>query len=182
MSISFFGWLRATQSDMALYWYSFVRPNILKRLPQYFNGILGRLAHSTLVSLPLQSSPANTIMPMNYNLLRGYARGRGQEQLENPAAALEYYGLVSTVRYTRSALTAGQLRAISLELDSTAGDVMRWQYGAAEALNYVCVLHGGSEEVARVVVASRCVLVTVCGCRCRRWEGADGVDVVVVVQ
>ena len=52
-------------------------------------------------------------------------------------------------------LMSVQLQAISLELDRNAGDVMRWQYGAAEALNFVCVLHGGDEDAARVVVAGR---------------------------
>lgn len=43
-------------------------------------------------------------------------------------------------------------------MDGIAGDVMVWQYGAAVALNYVCVLHGGDEDVARVIVAARYVL------------------------
>ena len=55
-------------------------------------------------------------------------------------------------------LTIFQLRDISLELDRASGDVMRWQYGAAVALNYVCILHEGDESVARVVVAARYVL------------------------
>lgn len=35
---------------------------------------------------------------------------------------------------------------------------MRWQYGAAVALNYVCVLHGGDESVAWIVVDARYLL------------------------
>ena len=97
-------------------------------------------------------------MPFNYNRLRRYARGAGREQLENPAASLEFYVMVSSNLCTRSLLTAAQLRAISLELDRAGGAAMVWQYGAAEALNYVCVLHHGDEDVARVVVAARCVL------------------------
>ena len=68
---------------------------------------------------------------------------------------MQFYGMVSTCRYTFAVLTTVQLRAISLELDRECGDVMRWQYGAAEALNFVCVLHGGDEDAARVVVAGR---------------------------
>ena len=44
-----------------------------------------------------------------------------------------------------------------MELDRAARDVMRWQYGAAVALNYVCILHEGDESVAWVVVAARYV-------------------------
>ena len=96
-------------------------------------------------------------MPFNYQLLRRYARGIRREQVESPAAGLEFYAMVSTVQYECSLLMVEKLRAISLEQDRE-GDVMRWQYGAAEALSYVCVLHAGDEGVARVVVVARYVL------------------------
>lgn len=96
-------------------------------------------------------------MPLNYNLLRRYARGVGREQLSSPAAGLEFYVMVSSVHCTRMLLTAAQLRNLSVEMDRAAGDVMIWQYGAAVALNYVCVLHEGDEGVARVIVANRYV-------------------------
>ena len=35
---------------------------------------------------------------------------------------------------------------------------MVWQYGAAEALNYICVLHGGDERAAWTIVAARWVV------------------------
>ena len=47
------------------------------------------------------------------------------------------------------------MRQISRELDGEEGDVMVWQYGAAEALNYICVLHGGDERVAWTIVSAR---------------------------
>ena len=88
-------------------------------------------------------------MPSHYDLLRRYARGIGREQVESPAAGLEFYAMVSTVGYKCSLLMVEKLRAISLEQDRVVGDVMRWQYGAAEALHYICVLHGGDEDVER---------------------------------
>ena len=97
-------------------------------------------------------------MPARYDSLRYYARGGDQEQAESPAAGLQFYAMVSNKCHMRVLLTVPQLRDISLELDRDYGDVMRWQYGAAEALNFICVLHGGDEGVARVVVASRYVL------------------------
>ena len=114
-------------------------------------------------------------MPSNYDLLRRYARGIGREQVESPAAGLEFYAMVSTVGYKCSLLMVEKLRAISLEQDRVVGDVMRWQYGAAEALHYICVLHGGDEDVARVVVAARYVLSLSCQCGPRGLWGAYGV-------
>ena len=96
-------------------------------------------------------------MSANYDLIRHYGRGGDQEQAESPAAGLQFYAMVSTKCRTRTLLTVSQLREISLELDREVGDIMRWQYGAAEALNFICVLHEGDEGVARIVVTSRYV-------------------------
>ena len=46
-------------------------------------------------------------MSMNYNLLRRYARGFRQEQLESPAAGLQFYAMVSSIHCTRMLLMAG---------------------------------------------------------------------------
>ena len=97
-------------------------------------------------------------MPFNYSTLERYAQGDDEEQGESPAARLRFYDMVSYVKCTRMPLTAVQLREISLELDRAAGDVMVWQYGAAVALNKICMLHRGDEGAARLVVAARCVL------------------------
>lgn len=134
------------------------RTSILKRFSHYFKAIFGRLTHNPLHPLPLHCPPQPAVMPFNYNTLQRYARGDDQEQEVSPAADLQFHDLVSYVQYTRMLLTAMQLRGISLELDRAAGSVMIWQYGAAVALNYVCVLHGGDEGAARLVVAARCVL------------------------
>lgn len=144
---------------------------ILKRFPHYLKAVLGRLAHTTLHPLPLHSPPQPATMPFNYNTLRRYARGEDAEEQASPAADLEFYDLVSYVPCTRTPLTTAQLRGISLELDRVAGDVMIWQYGAARALNYICVLHRGNEGAAWVVVAARCVL----RCLLRVGQGIDGV-------
>ena len=120
-------------------------------------------------------------MPDNYRLLQRYARGEGLEQLDNPAAELQYYGMVSSSRYNVAMLMVAQLQAISLELDRDAGDVMQWQYGAAEALNFVCVLHGGDEGAARVIVAARCVLASLYTGDCQLWRHSHGARLVAVV-
>ena len=120
-------------------------------------------------------------MPSNYDLLRRYARGIGREQVESPAAGLEFYAMVSSVWYKCSLLIVEKLRAISLEQDRVEGDVMRWQYGAAEALHYVCVLHAGDEGVARVVVVARYVLWLFCQGGSRGSWGADGGHAVAAV-
>lgn len=98
-------------------------------------------------------------MPLDYDSLQHYVLEDGREEIESAAVNLEYYVMVSSCCYIRLLLTRSQLRDMSLELDRAAGDVMIWQYGAAEALNYICILHGGDEEVARVVVAARYVVV-----------------------
>ena len=120
-------------------------------------------------------------MPFNYDLLRQYARGVGQEQREDPAADLAFYEMVSIACYMCSLLMVGKLRDISLEQDRVAGDVVRWQYGAVEALSYVCVLHGGNEGVARVVVAARYVLSLSCGCGIGMLRVTHGGRVVAAV-
>ena len=58
----------------------------------------------------------------------------------------------------RLLLTGDKLREICRQVDRAEGDTMVWQYGAAVALNYICVLHGGDEGVAWTIVVARYVL------------------------